>query len=254
MQSTAKTLVKPTAVADEAARAADQEAAEDFAWWLRAALGLTPDVPRFHQGRDQHRRAYQAVRIARERVRDQAALDGDDVIAAGYTAAVAWHRFIYLEKATTAALEYVQALSPWAFCRFLGDLMVASVKTGTAQDRYFCELATRVTTAARIRSEVAPGERIAQQHIEILRLADRPHLASPTLDLKVAPYGVWITYRCEAGATETTWEAAVSGHRVLTNGVVDMDGRTVTLRSGIDEDVTPDWLMGLIEKYAPTSW
>lgn len=33
-----------------------------------------------------------------------------------------------------------------------------------------------------------------------------------------------------------------------------MDARTVTLRSGIDEDVTPAWLMGLIEKYAPNSW
>ncbi|MFF7986956.1 hypothetical protein ACFZDK_49120 [Streptomyces sp. NPDC007901] len=245
---------KTTAPADEVARAADQEAAEDFAWWLRAVLALTPDMPRFHQGRDQHRLTYQVIRLARERVRDQAALDGDDVIAAGYTAAVAWHRFIYLEKATGAALEYVQALSPWAFCRFLGDLMVAGVKTGTAQDRYFCELATRVTTAARIRSEVAPGERLAQQHIEILRLADRPHLADPTFDLRVAPYVAWITYRREAGATETTWEAAVSGHRVLPNGVVDMDARTVTLRSGIDEDVTPAWLMGLIEKYAPNSW
>ncbi|MEU9157932.1 hypothetical protein AB0D59_47265 [Streptomyces sp. NPDC048417] len=204
MQRTAgtSTPTKTTALADEAARTADRETAEDFAGWLRGLLALTPDTPRFHQGRDQHRRADQFIRLARERVRDQAALDGDDVIAAGYSAACAWHRFIYLEKATGAALEYVQALSPWAFCRFLGDLMVAGVKTGTAQDRYFCELATRVTTAARIRSEVAPGERLAQQHIEILRLADRPHLADPTFDLKVAPYVAWITYRREAGATE----------------------------------------------------
>jgi len=254
MQSATKTPAKTAALANEAARAADRETAEDFAGWLRGLLALTPDTPRFHQGRDQHRRADQFIRLARERVRDQVALDGDDVIANGYSAACAWHRFIYLEKATTAALEHVQNLSPWEFCQFLGDLMVAGAKTGQAQDRYFCELATRVTTAARIRSEASPVERLAQQHTEILRLTETPQLADPVFDLRIAPYCVWITYRREAGATETTWEAAVSGYRVLANGVVDMDARSITLRSGTDRDVTPDWLMGLIEKYAPSSW
>jgi hypothetical protein len=81
-----------------------------------------------------------------------------------------WHRFIYLEKATGAALEYVQNLSPWAFCRFLGDLVVAGAKTGKAQDRYFCALANRVTTADRARSGASSVERLAQQRTEILHL------------------------------------------------------------------------------------
>ncbi len=33
-----------------------------------------------------------------------------------------------------------------------------------------------------------------------------------------------------------------------------MDAQSITLRSGTNRDVTPDWLMGLIEKYAPSSW
>ncbi|WP_105973676.1 hypothetical protein [Streptomyces geranii] len=204
MQNAIEASATTTAVIDEAARAADREAADDFAGWLRGLLALAPDTPRFHQGRDQHRRADQVIRLARERVRDQVALDGDDVIAAGYNAACAWHRFIYLEKATTAALEYVQNLSPWEFCQFLGDLMVAGAKTARAQDRYFCELATRVTTAARIRSEAAPVERLAQLHTEILRLAKTPQLADPVFDLRIAPYCVWITYRREADATKAT--------------------------------------------------
>lgn len=97
-------------------------------------------------------------------------------------------------------------------------------------------------------------EPLAQQHTEILRLADTPQLADPVFDLKIAPYVVWITYRRETGATETIWEAAVSGYRVLPNGVVDMDARSITVRSGTDRDVTPEWLMGLIEKYVPGSW
>ncbi|WP_328825968.1 hypothetical protein OHT77_01020 [Streptomyces sp. NBC_00252] len=124
--------------------------------------------------------------------------------------------------------------------------------TGKARDAYFCALAARVTTAARIRCEGLPVKRLARQHTEILRLADKPHLSDrwDTID----PYCVWITYRLEVGATEPTWEAVVSGYRVLSNGVIDMDARSITLRSGTDEGATPDWLTGLIEQYTPASW
>ncbi|MGW1364953.1 hypothetical protein ACWCQP_47105 [Streptomyces chartreusis] len=241
-------------LADEAARTTDREAAEAFADRLRDQLELTPATPRFHRGRDQHGRADQLIRLARERVRSQVPLDGDGVIAAGYTATCAWHRFIYLERATEAALEYVQNLSPWNFCQFLGDLMMASAKTGKAQDRYFCELATRVTTAARGRAEASPVERLAQQHTEILRLTDKPHLSDH--GETIAPYCVWITYRLEAGATTHTWDVNVSGYRVLANGVVDMDAASTHLHSTnpFDAEATPKWLMDLIERYAPTSW
>jgi hypothetical protein len=62
--------------------------------------------------------------------------------------------------------------------------------------------------------------------------------------------------RLEAGAREPTWEAVASGYRVLSNGVVDMDAASITLRSTnpFDVDATPEWLTGLIEQYAPTSW
>lgn len=252
MQSLTETSAKTTTDIHEAARTAERKAVEAFANQLRDALGLTPETPRFHHGHDQHRRVDQLIRRARERVLDQAPLDGDFTLAAGYNATCAWHRFIYLEQATDAALEYVQALSPWAFCQFLGDLVVARAKTGKAQDRYFCELATRVTTAARIRSEATPVERLAQLHTEILNLPDKPHL-SDRWDT-IAPYVVWITYRLEAGAATSSWEAVVSGYRVLANGVVDMDAASITLRSGTDQDVTPEWLAGLIEQYAPASW
>jgi hypothetical protein len=252
MQSLTETSAMTTSDINEAARAAEREAGEAFANRLRDLLQLTPATPRFHHGHDQHRRADQLIRRARERVLDQAPLEGDFTLAAGYTAACAWHRFIYLEQATDAALEYVQGLNAWDFCQFLGDLVVARVKTGKAQDRYFCALATRVTTAARIRSEDVPVERLAQQHTEILRLTDKPHL-SDHWDT-IAPYCVWITYRLETGATEPTWEAVVSGYRVLSNGVVDMDARSITLRSGTGEDVTPGWLTDLIEQYTPASW
>jgi len=67
---------------------------------------------------------------------------------------------------------------------------------------------------------------------------------------------VWITYRLEAGASETTWESVVSGYRVLSNGVIDMDARSITLRSTnlFDVDATPAWLTDLIEQYTPSTW
>ncbi|WP_019074353.1 hypothetical protein [Streptomyces hokutonensis] len=259
MQSLTETSAKTTTEINEAARAAEREAAEAFANQLRDALGLTPDTPRFHCGHDQHRRVDKLIRRARERVLDQAPLEGDFTLAAGYTATCAWHRFIHLELATDAALEYVQTLSAWDFCQFLGDLVVARATTGKAQDAYFCALATRVTTAARAVVDAVAAvdvEPLAQQYTEILRLAFTPYLPDPVFDLRIAPYSVSITYRREAGATETTWEAVVSGNRVLRNGVVDMDAASITLSSTnpFDTETAPEWLTGLIEQYTPTSW
>lgn len=94
-------------------------------------------------------------------------------------------------------------------------------------------------------------EPLAQERIEVLRLADTPHLTDG--GRTIAPYCVWITYRRETGATEHSWHANVSGYRVLANGVVDMDATNIKLWSHVDQDVTPGWLMGLIEKYTP-SW
>ncbi|QIB49486.1 hypothetical protein [Streptomyces aureoverticillatus] len=141
-------------LSNKAARAADRAAADTFSGRLRELLGLTPDTPRFHRGHDQHLRADRLIRLAHERVQDQTALEGDEVLAAGVTAACAWHAFIYREQATDTVLEYVQNLSPWEFCQFLGDLAVADATTGQAQDRYFCALATRLDSAERA---AAPG-------------------------------------------------------------------------------------------------
>ncbi|MFI6086049.1 hypothetical protein ACIBBB_34795 [Streptomyces sp. NPDC051217] len=96
-----------------------------------------------------HLRADRLIRIAHERVQDQGALEGYEEIVAGLTAARAWHQFIYREQATGTALEYVQNLSPWGFCQFLGELVVADPATNHEQDRYFCDLATGIDSAAR---------------------------------------------------------------------------------------------------------
>ncbi|MFJ9381937.1 hypothetical protein [Streptomyces sp. NPDC101455] len=99
--------MKTTTEINEAARVAEREAGEGFANRLRDALQLTPATPRFRHGHDQHRRADQLIRRARERVLGQAPLEGDFTLAAGYTATCAWHRAIYLEQATDAALSPV---------------------------------------------------------------------------------------------------------------------------------------------------
>lgn len=96
-------------------------------------------------------------------------------------------------------------------------------------------------------------EPLAQQHSEILRLADMPHL-SDGFRTTIAPYGVWLTYRRETGATDYTWHANVSGYRVLPNKVVDMDAASISLWSTTPGVDVPGWLMKLIEKYAPSSW
>ncbi|MDW4911119.1 hypothetical protein RB628_38890 [Streptomyces sp. ADMS] len=100
---------------------------------------------------------------------------------------------------------------------------------------------------------VMTGEPLAQQHIEILNLADTPHL-SDDFRTTIAPYGMWLTYRRETGAADYTWHANVSGYRALANKVVDMDSASISLWSTTPGVDVPDWLMGLIKKYAPSSW
>ncbi|TRO55698.1 hypothetical protein [Streptomyces sp. IB201691-2A2] len=90
---------------------------------------------------------------------------------------------------------------------------MAGAKTDKAQDRYLCELATRVTNVDRARSAASPVERLAQQRTEILHLEDLPQRSDHFTT--IAPYSVWITYRLEAGATEHTRDAAVFDYRVL---------------------------------------
>ncbi|MEU0413576.1 hypothetical protein ABZ307_38095 [Streptomyces griseorubiginosus] len=138
-----------------------------------------------------------------------------------------------------------------------GERVLADLERADPDHPDFCRLATRVTPTAGATADAVAAvdvEPLAQQHSEILRLAFTPYLAAPTFDLRIALYSVWVTYRRTAGATKTPREAAVSGNRVLRNGVVDMAANSITLRSVTDQDVTPDWLAGLIEKYAPDSW
>lgn len=94
-------------------------------------------------------------------------------------------------------------------------------------------------------------EPVAAERTEILRLAHTPHLTNSHGGLTIAPYSVWITYRREADQPDHTWHAAVSGYRVLPNGVTDMDAQSITLRS--DDDV-PQWLADLVSSYTPSNW
>ncbi|MFF4029093.1 hypothetical protein ACFYZ2_04885 [Streptomyces sviceus] len=36
--------------------------------------------------------------------------------------------------------------------------------------------------------------------------------------------------------------------------IIDMDARSITLRSETDQDVPPKWLAGLFERYIPGPW
>lgn len=83
---------------------------------------------------------------------------------------------------------------------------------------------------------------------------DTAHLSNNGFDLTIAPYSVWITYRRETAATAHTWDANVSGYKVLANGVVDIDAASIELCSETDQDLTPDWLMTLIEDRTPATW
>ncbi|MFF7764221.1 hypothetical protein [Streptomyces griseorubiginosus] len=102
------------------------------------------------------------------------------------------------------------------------------------------------------KTETVPAifvEQMADVRIAILRLAHTPHLSN-SLDT-IAPYGVWITYRLDAGATEHTWDANVSGYRV-TNGVVQEDvPASIQLWSINPYDIAPDWLKREIENHTP---
>lgn len=108
---------------------------------------------------------------------------------------------------------------------------------------------TRTTTETAATAMTAV--KLAEERAIILHLDNAPHMTNYFGTL--APYAAWITYRLEAGETEHTWRAQVSGHRVRPNKPVDpTDTASIDLRSGLDEDETPEWLTELIAAHTPT--
>lgn len=122
----------------------------NYAAHLRTLLNLTPDTPRFHGGRDQHRRADQAIRTAHDNL-DQAPenadTSSDELTAAGFGATLKWTMFVFNEKAPASVVDHVNQLSPWDFCAFLGDLVDAGSMTMRQDREYFAAMGERLEAA-----------------------------------------------------------------------------------------------------------
>lgn len=130
--------------------------AQDYATHLRTLLNLTPDTPRFHAGRDQHRRIDQAIRAAHDNL-DQAPAGvdtstdtlfaADHLTAHGFGATLKWTMFVFNEKAHAVVVDHVNQLSPWDLCAFLADLAAAGSMTMRQDREYFDAMAERLEAA-----------------------------------------------------------------------------------------------------------
>lgn len=161
-----------------------------YATHLRDLLNLTPETPRFHNGRDQHLRINHTIRTAHQRIQEDAALPHDTLTATGFIAALAWTMGIRNENATGGAIDHVNNLSPWDFCDFLADLVDYNPRSMARQLRYFDELATTV----RPHPTAHTPANVRQVHHKVTIALDTPQTFTNLCGQTRTVYGLRIEY------------------------------------------------------------
>lgn len=120
---------------------------EEFTQLMRYFLSIGTRTRRDRKGGDLHRTIVEWVKsAAMERGTLPAAEEA--VFAAGFDAACSWFKWIKLGRADYTVCEYVDSLSPYQFCAFLGQMIDDEIKTTSQAGTYFSEMRTRLLDLA----------------------------------------------------------------------------------------------------------
>lgn len=120
-----------------------QSKGQEFAAQMRYFLSIGTRTRRNRKGLDLHRTIVEWVRTA---AMERGALPSveEAVFAAAFDAACAWFKWIKLGRADYTVIEYVNSLSPYQFCAFLGQMIDDEINTTSQAGTYFSELRTRL--------------------------------------------------------------------------------------------------------------
>lgn len=112
---------------------------QQFAKTMRSNLGIGARTRRFRKGVDLHAEIIECIRNATyypgyytgERA---------DLFQAAFSAQVSYAKHIAGYRADAAVVAHVNALSPWAFCALLGNMVDAQITNVGEGEQFFSEL------------------------------------------------------------------------------------------------------------------
>lgn len=120
---------------------------QQFAQQMRYFLSVGTRTPRERKGVDLHRQiAEWVVTAAMQRGTFPPAEEA--VFASAFDAACAWVKDIKNGRGSWIVIEHIDQLSPWQFCKLLGDMVDAGVNTTSAGAQYFAQMRTELLAQA----------------------------------------------------------------------------------------------------------
>ncbi|MWA08774.1 hypothetical protein [Streptomyces sp. BA2] len=131
----------------QAENAEQPTSGQQFTQEMRRFLSIGTRTRRDRNGRDLHREiAEWTVTAAMQRGTLHPGQEA--VFAPAFDAASSWVKDIKNGRGSWIVIEHIDALSPWQFCKLLGDMVDAGVDTTSAGAQYFARMRTELLAQA----------------------------------------------------------------------------------------------------------
>ncbi|MCX4596117.1 hypothetical protein OG819_42650 [Streptomyces sp. NBC_01549] len=141
------TVRRETASEPQAETVEQPTKGQQFAKTMRYFLSIGTRTRRDRNGHDLHREiAEWTVTAAMHRGTFPPAEEA--VFAAAFDAASTWAKDIKNGRGSWIVIEHIDQMSPWQFCKLLGDMVDAGVNTTSAGAQYFARMRTQLLAQA----------------------------------------------------------------------------------------------------------
>lgn len=120
---------------------------QQFAKTMRYYLSIGTRTRRDRRGVDLHREITELIVIASMQ-RGSFHPDMEAALIPAFDAACAWVKDIKNGRGSWIVIEHINQLSPWQFCKLLGDMVDAGVSTTSAGAQYFAQMRTELLAQA----------------------------------------------------------------------------------------------------------
>jgi hypothetical protein len=120
---------------------------QQFAQEMRHFLSIGTRTRRDRKGRDLHREIAEWI-VTAAMQRGTLHPDQEAAFAPAFDAASTWVKDIKNGRGSWMVIEHIDQLSPWQFCKLLGDMVDAEVNSTSVGAQYFAQMRTRLLVQA----------------------------------------------------------------------------------------------------------
>lgn len=125
----------------------EQTKGQQFAQEMRHFLSIGTRTRRDRKGRDLHREIAEWI-VTTAMQRGTLHPDQEAALIPAFDAASSWVKDIKNGRGSWIVIEHINQLSPWQFCKLLGDMVDAGVNSTSAGAQYFAQMRTQLLAQA----------------------------------------------------------------------------------------------------------